>query len=194
MRKKLKETFIEALSAVLPITIIVFLLSIFVSPMPVGTMGLFLLGAIMITAGMALFTTGAEMALIEMGEDLGISLTKTKKIILIALISFALGAIITLAEPDLRVLAQLLPDVPDSALILTVACGVGVFLMIAILRILFRISLSKLLIGFYLMLLALSAFIPPEFVSVAFDSGGVTTGPITVPFILSMGIGLASVR
>ncbi len=194
MRKKLKETTYEALSSVLPVTVIVLLLTVVVSPMPVGTLMLFLLGAVLLVVGMGLFTMGADMAMIPMGEDIGIAMTKTQKLILVGLVSFAMGVIITIAEPDLRVLAELVPNVPNLALILTVAAGVGLFLVLAILRILFRIPLSRMLIVCYAIVIIVSIFAPNNFVPVAFDSGGVTTGPITVPFILAMGIGLASIR
>lgn len=194
MKKKLIETTNEALTSVLPITVIVLLLSVFVSPMPVGTLGLFLFGAVLLIVGMGLFTMGADMALMPMGEDIGIKMTTTKKIAVVALISFLMGVIITIAEPDLQVLATLVPGVPNLVLILTVACGVGIFLVFAIIRIIFRISLSKMLIVCYAFVFILSIFVPKNFIGVAFDSGGVTTGPITVPFIMAMGLGLASIR
>jgi hypothetical protein len=194
VRKKLQETTREALTAVLPITLIVFLLSVFISPMPAGTLLLFLLGAVMLIIGMGFFTMGADMSMITMGEDIGIVMTKTKKLGLVGLISFFTGVVITIAEPDLQVLAELVPGIPNLALILTVAGGVGIFLLLAIFRILFRISLSKMLIACYIAAVALSFFSDARFVAVAFDSGGVTTGPITVPFILAMGLGVASIR
>lgn len=194
MRKKLRETIKEALASVLPITLIVLLLSVVVTPMPAGTLLLFLFGAVLLIIGMGLFTMGADMAMMPLGEDIGITMTKTKKIVLVGVVSFAMGVIITIAEPDLQVLAQLVPGVPNMTLILTVACGVGIFLLFAIFRILFRISLSKMLIVCYTLAIVLSFFTPDSFIAVAFDSGGVTTGPITVPFILAMGLGLASIR
>lgn len=194
MKKKLAETTKEALAAVLPITAIVFALSILISPMPVGTLMLFLFGAVLLVVGMGLFTMGADMVLIPMGEDIGVAMTRTKKIVLISIISLALGIIVTIAEPDLQVLAQLVPGIPNLLLILTIALGVGIFLVLAILRIIFKISLSKMLIFCYLIVIVLSFFVPKEFIAVAFDSGGVTTGPITVPFILAMGLGVAAIR
>ena len=194
MRKQIRQMTKEALSAVLPITIIVLLLSVVVSPMPVGTLMLFLFGAVLLVVGMGLFTTGADMSMMQMGEDIGIAMTKTRKLVIVGLVSFAMGVIITIAEPDLQVLAQLVPGIPNLTLILAVACGVGVFLLFAIFRILFQVSLSKMLIICYALALGLSVFAPANFVAVAFDSGGVTTGPITVPFIMAMGLGLASIR
>lgn len=194
MKKKLAETTREALSSVLPITVIVFLLSMTFSPMPVGTLMLFLFGAVLLIVGMGLFTMGADMSLMTMGEDIGIKMTKTKKVFLIVLISFAMGVIITIAEPDLQVLAEQVSSIPNMTLILTVAIGVGLLLALAILRIFLRIKLSTLLMILYGIVFAVAVFAPPDFLPVAFDSGGVTTGPMTVPFIMAMGVGLASVR
>jgi hypothetical protein len=194
LRKKLEGTTKEALTSVLPITIIVFLLSVFVTPMPVGTLVLFLFGAVLLVVGMGLFTLGADMALMPMGEDIGIKMTGTKKLILVIAVSFVMGVIITVAEPDLQVLAELVPGIPNFALVITVAAGVGVYLILAIIRILLRVKLSRMLIACYFIVFVLSAFAPRGFVAVAFDSGGVTTGPITVPFIMAMGLGLASIR
>ena len=194
MKKKLFETTKEAITSVLPITLIVLALSFFVSPIPVGPLTMFLFGAILLVLGMAIFTMGADMSLVTMGGDIGISMTKTKNIILVVLISFAMGVIVTIAEPDLQVLANLVPGIPNMLLVLTVAGGVGIFLVLAIIRIIFKISLARMLIVCYLFIIILSMFAPINFVPVAFDSGGVTTGPITVPFILSLGVGLASIR
>ena len=105
-----------------------------------------------------------------------------------------MGAIITISEPDLQVLAEQVPSIPNLTLILTVAVGVGIFLAVAILRILFQVNLSTILIGLYIVLIGISFLVSRDFLAVAFDSGGVTTGPMTVPFIMAMGVGLASVR
>ena len=194
MNKKLKEKMDESLNAVLPITIIVLLLSIFVVPMETGTIAMFLTGAFMLIIGMAFFQLGAEMAMTPLGEGVGSSIIKTRNLFLLIAVCFVMGIIITIAEPDLQVLANQVPSIPNSVLIWTVAAGVGVFLVIAVLRILFQISLPFLLCILYLFLLLLSFVAPSSFVAVAFDSGGVTTGPMTVPFIMAIGIGLSSAR
>lgn len=194
MRKRLKEKTREALTSVVPITLIVFLLSISIAPMPINYIVMFLGGAFFLIIGMGLFSLGADMAMMPMGEGLGIQLTKIKKIGIIALLSFILGVVITVAEPDLQVLAKQVPAIPDSVLIATVAVGVGIFLAVAILRILFKVKLSTILLILYAIVFGVSIFVPNSFLAVAFDSGGVTTGPITVPFILAMGLGLASIR
>ncbi|MDR2659577.1 MAG: DUF1538 domain-containing protein [Spirochaetaceae bacterium] len=194
MNKILFEKIMEAFSSVLPITIIVLISSVVFVPMPSGTILMFLLGAAMLVVGMGFFTLGADMAMMPMGEGIGVQLTKTQNLLLVILISFFMGVVITIAEPDLQVLAQQVPSIPSFTLILTVGIGVGAFLIIAVLRIMFKIPLSILLIGGYILTFILACFTPPNFIPVAFDSGGVTTGPITVPFILAMGLGVVLIR
>jgi len=162
--------------------------------MEIGTVAMFLVGALMLIIGMGFFQLGAEMAMIPLGEGMGVQISKSKRILSIVLVVFAVGTIITLAEPDLQVLAGQVPSIPSNVLIWTVAVGVGVCLVLAVLRILFKISLSTMLMILYGIVFLISFFTPSSFLSVAFDSGGVTTGPITVPFIMAMGVGLASVR
>lgn len=194
MNVKLREKIRESLSAVLPITGIVLMLSIFVIPMELGSVVMFLTGALMLIVGMGFFQLGAEMAMTPLGEGVGVQISKMKKLLTVLLTGFLMGVIITVSEPDLQVLAGQVPSVPNMVLIMTVAVGVGLFLALAIVRIRYKISLSMLLIVCYLALILVSAFVPKEFLAVAFDSGGVTTGPMTVPFIMAMGVGLASVR
>ena len=194
MNPKLKEKILESLSSVLPITGIVLLISVLLVPVELGTIVMFLTGAVMLVIGMGFFQLGAEMSMTPLGQGIGIQISKTRKIPLVILIGFVMGAIITIAEPDLQVLAEQVPSIPNDVLIFTVAAGVGVFLALAILRILFQISLSAILSILYLVLIGMSFLVPGDFLAVAFDAGGVTTGPITVPFIMAMGVGLASVR
>nr|WP_317370124.1 DUF1538 domain-containing protein [uncultured Gemmiger sp.] len=194
MNVKLKEKIRESLSAVLPITGIVLMLSIFLIPMELGSVVMFLTGALMLIVGMGFFQLGAEMAMTPLGEGVGVQISKMKKLLTVLLTGFLMGVIITVSEPDLQVLAGQVPSVPNMVLIMTVAVGVGLFLALAIVRIRYKISLSMLLIVCYLALILVSMFVPKEFLAVAFDSGGVTTGPMTVPFIMAMGVGLASMR
>ena len=119
---------------------------------------------------------------------------RTKKLGFIIIIGFILGFIITISEPDLQVLAEQVSSVPNLVLILSVALGVGAFLVVALLRILFGIALPPLLFSFYIFVFVLAMFVPENFLAVAFDSGGVTTGPMTVPFIMALGVGIASIR
>ena len=194
MNPKLKEKLLESLMAVLPITLIVLALSVALVPMDVGTAVMFTVGAVLLVFGMGLFQLGAEMAMTPLGEGIGVQMERVKKIPLIVAIAFVMGVIITIAEPDLQVLAQQVPSIPNKVLIYSVAVGVGAFLALAVVRILKRISLSKLLAVLYGLLAAVSIFVPERFLAVAYDSGGVTTGPITVPFIMAMGVGMAAVR
>ena len=155
---------------------------------------MFLAGAVMLILGMAFFSLGTDVAMTPMGDGIGAQMTKTKRVSVVIIITLIIGILITIAEPDLQVLANQVPSIPNMVLILTVALGVGLFFVLAVLRTLYRISLPVLLLIFYTVVFVLSIFVPNEFVSVAFDSGGVTTGPITVPFIMALGVGLASIR
>lgn len=194
MNRNLLEKIKESLSSVLPITAIVIILHFALSPMPRGLLILFAIGSIMLIFGMGLFTLGADVSMMPMGERIGAELTKSRKLFLLIIISFFMGFMITVAEPDLQILAEQVHSIPNMVIIGTVALGVGIFLVIAILRIVFQIKLSYILIVFYAIAFILAYFAPNDFVPVAFDSGGVTTGPITVPFIMSLGLGVAAVR
>lgn len=194
MNEILKEKIVESLSAVLPITGIVLLLTVLLVPMEVGAVSLFLVGAVLLIIGMGFFQLGAEIAMTPLGEGIGVQISKSKHIIFVILTSLVMGVIITIAEPDLQVLANQVPSIPNNVLIWIVAVGVGIFLTLAVLRIFFRVNLSVILLILYLFVFGVSIFTPNNFLAVAFDSGGVTTGPITVPFIMAVGVGLASVR
>ena len=191
---KLKNKTNESLAAVLPISIIVLALSVFLISLSVGLAMMFFVGAMLLILGMGMFQLGAEMAMTPLGEGIGVWMPKMKKLPFIIFVSFLLGTIITIAEPDLQVLSNQVPAIPNMVIILTVAVGVGIFLAVAILRIIEKIKLSTLLMVLYALVIVMSFFVPKEFVAVAFDSGGVTTGPITVPFIMAIGVGISSVR
>ena len=191
---KLREKLKESLVAVLPIIAIVLLLSFTVAPTPAHILLAFLVGGALLTFGMMLFNIGAEMAMEPMGEKLGARLTKTRKLPLFLILGLLLGFMITVSEPDLQVLANQVQSVPNLVLIASVALGVGLMLAVALLRMLFGIPLKYMLFGFYALVFLLTVFAPKDFISVAFDSGGVTTGPMTVPFIMAFGIGIASIR
>ena len=192
--RKLQEKIRESLASVLPITAIVLVISVTIAPLTPGAMVLFLFGALLLVFGMGLFTLGVDMSMIPMGDGIGVQVSRARRILLPLVICFVLGAVVTVAEPDLQVLAEQLPSVPNLTLILAVAAGVAFFLVIAQLRMLLKIPLSYTLLLFYVIVFALSFFVPDSFVPAAFDSGGVTTGPVTVPFIMALGIGLAAMR
>lgn len=184
----------ESAQSVLPIGLIVLLLHFFITPMPAGTLMLFITGIILLILGMSIFTLGADLAMMPMGELIGSKLTESRNLWLIIAGCFVLGVVVTVAEPDLQVLAKQVPSIPDTILIAAVAFGVGVFLVLAILRILFQIKLSHLFVVCYSLVFIAAALGAPDYLAVGFDSGGVTTGPITVPFILALGAGISAVR
>ena len=194
LNKQLTEKIQESMASVLPITAIVFLLSISIAPLDPGTLVLFLFGAILLVGGMGLFTLGVDMSMIPMGEGVGVVLSKHRLLILPVFAYFLLGVLTTMAEPDLQVLAKQVSAIPGTVLILTVAVGVGLFLVAATLRIRWGFPLRRLLLFFYGLVFLLAFLAPENFIPVSFDSGGVTTGPITVPFIMSLGLGIASTR
>ncbi len=184
----------ESIFSVLPILIIVCLLCLFVTPLPTGHMLSFLLGSLFVVAGMGLFTVGAESSMSPIGDRIGSTLTKSRKLSLILIISFLLGAAVTVSEPDLQVLATSVPHIDTVILLMVVGVGVGLFLALAMFRIITGVKLRYLLLGLYGLIFILCAFVDKSFLSVAFDSGGVTTGPMTVPFILAMGVGVSHIR
>ena len=184
----------EALAAVVPVIIIVIVLSFTVAPVSPSILLSFLMGALLVMVGMMFFTLGAEMSMTPMGEKVGAKMTQSKKVWLIIILSFVLGVIITISEPDLQVLAELVPSISNNTLIIAVAIGVGLFLVVAILRMLIGIALSHLLVGLYIIVFVLAFLIPDGFKAIAFDSGGVTTGPMTVPFIMALGVGISAIR
>ena len=191
---KLREKLLEALQAVLPIVAIVLVLCFSIAPVSPSILLCFLLGAAMIIVGIMFFTLGAEMSMSPMGERVGAVITRSRKLPLILVLGFLLGFLITISEPDLQVLADQVPSIPNMTLILSVAAGVGLFLVVAFLRMLLGIPLPRLLVIFYAAIFLLAAFVPKEFLAVAFDSGGVTTGPMTVPFIMALGVGVSAIR
>ena len=194
-RTVLKEKMIESTKSVLPISAIVLLLCLSVSPIEISVFTSFIFGSVMLTVGIGLFTLGAETSMTPMGEYVGAQMTRSRKIWLVILLSFLVGVMITMSEPDLQVLATYVPSIePSFLLILSVSLGVGAFLVVAMLRILFGVKLKYLLLGFYIIAFTLAIFVNPDFWSVAFDSGGVTTGPMTVPFIMALGVGVSSIR
>ena len=190
----LREKINESISSVLPIAVIVALMCLSFVPVTTDLMLAFLLGTIMLIVGMGLFTLGAEASMTQIGNHIGAKMTKSRRLWLILVLSFMLGIAITVAEPDLQVLASNVPHINTTVLIITVSVGVGLFLVICMLRILLGIQLRWVLLGCYVIVFALAAFSDAGFLSVAFDSGGVTTGPMTVPFIMALGVGVASRR
>ena len=188
----------ESLVSVLPVTLIVLLLNLtpLVSFSRQETI-VFLASAAVLILGMGLFNLGADIAMTPMGEQMGSGLSRTGSVSVLLLVCFIMGVFITVAEPDLTVLAtQAAGLINGTVLIVTVGLGVGIFLLLSILKIIFKIQLSSLLMFFYMLLFALASLLISNgnggFLPMAFDSGGVTTGPITVPFIMALGVGVAA--
>lgn len=193
-RKQLTEKFREAVASVLPITLIVTIVCFSFVPVTTDLMLSFLIGSVLLIVGMALFTLGSEVSMTQIGTHMGAKLTKSRKLWLILTVSFLLGVAITVAEPDLQVLAANVPNIDTTVLIITVSVGVGIFLLLSMLRILLVIPLRWMLLVFYALIFILAALVDKDFLAVAFDSGGVTTGPMTVPFIMALGVGVSSIR
>ncbi len=193
-RSAILEKLRESALSVLPIVIIVLVLCLCITPMQPDLLLCFLIGAILLVLGMGLFSLGAEQAMTPIGSKIGVALTQTKKLPLILFVSFLLGFAITVAEPDLQVLAETVPHIKSSVLLITVGVGVGFFMAVCMLRILTGASLRWILIICYAIVFVLAALTDTEFLGISFDSGGVTTGPMTVPFILAMGLGVSKVR
>lgn len=197
MFKILFEKLKEAFASVLPVALIVVALS-FTPLVDFSTKELitFIISAIFLVAGIGLFNLGADLAMTPMGEQVGSGLTKSRKLQLLVSVCFVMGVLITIAEPDLSVLAEQVKNaVEPTLLIVTIGVGVGLFLLLSILKIVFKKDLSAIIIFFYMVLFMLGmlmiSFGKETFVPLAFDSGGVTTGPITVPFIMALGVGVA---
>ncbi len=187
----IKDKIMESVKSVLPIALIVFALSMTLVPMKTGEMLLFLIGIVFLIFGMSLFTAGAEMSMQPLGAKIGSSIAGSGKIWIIAFVSFIIGILVTISEPDLIILAE---QVKSEILVYVVSLGVGIFLMFAVLRIVFGVSLTLLMIIFYIAAFVMAFFVDPTFLPLAFDSGGVTTGPMTVPFIMSIGAGVSAAK
>lgn len=195
---ELKKVAREAAVAVLPIVIAVSVLQFTLVFMPVVDFVRFLLGSVLVFAGLAIFLLGVRVGLMRMGEVIGAKLPERQSLLLLLGTAFLISFVVTAAEPDVRVLAYQVRavsggQVGNLVLVLMVAMGVGIFIVFGMLRIVFDVPISHLFVGGYAAVFILSFFTPPQFVPVSFDAGGVTTGPLTVPFLLSFGVGVASV-
>ena len=189
----LMEKIKESLASVLPVSLIILVLSFSITPLPNHVFISFISGTFLMIFGMGLFTLGVDKSMTPMGEHVGSTMTKSRKVWVIVLISFFIGTLITVSEPDLTVLAAKVPAINTTIFIWTVGLGVGIFLVLAVLRIVLAIKLRYLLFASYGIIFILAAFVPADFLAVAFDAGGVTTGPLTVPFIMAMGVGISAI-
>lgn len=196
--EEMKDMVKEVIVAVLPMVGVVVLLQFTIIWMPFEMFVQFLIGAFMVSVGLILFLLGVHIGLLPIGEMIGSNLPKSAKFSVVIFVGFLLGFVVTVAEPDVRVLSSQVDQVSqgvisNQVLVLSVALGVAVFVAIAMIRSIFHFSLRWILVGSYMLVFTLAAFTPRHFVPISFDAGGVTTGPLTVPFILALGVGLASV-
>lgn len=193
-----KEAIKEVIYSVFPVTFVIFILQFTLIRLPLDDFINFIAGVLLVSIGLVLFFVGVNIGLLPVGEMIGASLPKTGKPALVIFFGFLLGFVVTVAEPDVRVLATQVEIVSGSAigkniLIYSVALGVAIFVALAMVKIILDISINKILVVSYSLVLMLALVTPPDFLPVALDSGGVTTGPMTVPFILALGIGVSSV-
>ncbi len=185
----------EATFSIVPIIILVMVLNFTIAPMPLWSgVVLFIGSAFLMVLGISLFNLGVDISLIPIGEYVGSAIVKSRNLLLIIIMTFILGVFVTIAEPDLIIMAGQINGVPNSVIIITVSIGVGLAVAASFLRILFQFPLSYILIGCYLAAYILSGFTSSDFLSIAWESGAVTTGPVLVPFVMAFGLGLASVR
>lgn len=193
----LLEKLKEAATSVIPVMGVVWLLHFTAAPLG-AELGRFFAGGVLLICGLAVFLLGAELGVVPVGQRAGSALTSRRNLPLLLGAGFVIGFFITVAEPDVHVLAQQVsavdPGISHLVLVGMIAVGVGIFVAVALGRIVFQISLRLLLLGFYGAIFACAAFTSPAFLGVAFDAGGATTGPMTVPFIMALGVGVAAVR
>ncbi len=198
MIKEAREILLEVLQAILPIVVAVSIIQLFFLQTPLALLWQFLAGALLVTSGLFLFLVGVRVALLPLGEMVGSELVNRGSLSILLIAAFIFGFVITVAEPDVRVLAHQVDiasrGVIEAGILITaVSIGVGFFVSVAILRILLGVPIFYLLTAGYVLIVLLSFFVPPEFVAISFDAGGVTTGPMAVPFILALGVGATSV-
>ncbi|MGI5910951.1 MAG: DUF1538 domain-containing protein, partial [Sphaerochaetaceae bacterium] len=191
---KIKETVVS----VVPIMIIVLILHFAVFPLSTMVLVDFFIGGVLLILGMSIFLLGADIGMIPVGQKVGSSLTKKRNLPLMLAIGFAVGFVLTIAEPDVQVLATQVtnvdPSIPRMPLVMMISVGVGLFVALALARIVLQFPMKWLFVVSFAIIFTLAAFASPEFVGIAFDAGGATTGPMAVPFIMALGLGVASVR
>lgn len=189
----------ETLLSVGPVIVIIYILQACFAPMSRELLARFAVGSVLLVIGLAIFNMGVSTGMEPMGAEIGAGMAKSRKLWIIVVTGFIIGFTVTLAEPDLQVLTGQVNVVSQGAisywtLMLSVAAGVGFMVVIALLRILFQWPLRRMLWIAYGIIFIIAASIPQAYVPIAFDSGGVTTGPMTVPFIMALGIGVSHIR
>jgi len=194
----IREILLEVLLSIGPIVLVIALIQLFLIRTPISLFWQFIAGSVLVTTGLFLFLVGVRISLLPIGEMIGSELVSRGSLLFLLVASFIFGFVITVAEPDVRVLAHQVDiasrgAIDSGLLIMAVALGVGFFVSLAILRILLGIPIAYLLAAGYILVVIISFWTPPDFVAISFDAGGVTTGPMAVPFILALGVGATSV-
>ncbi len=198
MREIFKDALKEVVQSVLPISLVVLLIQLFLIGSPADTIATFLLSVVMVALGFSFFLMGVKVGMLPMGEAIGGELAKRGSIIFLVVVTFMITFLATVAEPDVRVLTGTITSVSGdlisrSALIISIAFGVGIFVVLSMLRIVYNVPIQYLYAASYFLVIVLSFFTPSDYLAISFDAGGVTTGPMTVPIILALGTGVASV-
>jgi hypothetical protein len=196
--QSIKQTVKEVVIAVTPITLVVIILQMTLMKVPLETLLQFLVGVLLVSSGLIIFLLGVQIGLLPMGEQMGEALAKTGKLSIIVLFGFALGLVAAIAEPNLRILAVQMDfvsegTIPKNLLIYSIALGVAFSVALAMLRLVLKLSLTRILIIGYALIFALALVAPPKYFPISFDAGGMTTGPLLIPFVLALGVGVASV-
>ncbi|MDD5601708.1 MAG: DUF1538 domain-containing protein [Candidatus Izemoplasmatales bacterium] len=192
---KFKEVFLSVLPVVLVVTFIHFLYL----PLSSAQLGRFYLGAFLIFVGLSVFLIGIDVGVTPIGQMFGKKIAKSKKIWIIAIGGLVLGILITIAEPDLLIVAKRIDEltlgkIPTAAMVISVAAFIGLFVAIGLLRILFKIPLIYVFLGSYLVILIFAIFTPKDYLAIAFDISGATTGAMTVPFVLALAVGVSAMQ
>ncbi|KQC08924.1 MAG: hypothetical protein APR55_02855 [Methanolinea sp. SDB] len=198
MKRALRDTTVEVIKAISPIVMVILVIKIAVISVTPDSLAEFLIGTLMVALGFVFFLTGVHVGLLPMGEAIGSEIPKSRSLVLIICIAFIFGFFATVAEPDVQVLSNMIEiassgEIGRSLLLGVIGTGVGFFVAMAMIRIITGISIAYLLAAGYGAVLILSTITPPQYLAISFDAGGVTTGPLTVPFILALGIGVSSV-
>lgn len=195
----IKDTFKEVLFSILPIAVFMIVFQIASGSFSVDKFIVFLVGIIITIIGFTLFLVGAESSLIPIGSSIGKSLLKNNKLWLIICFVICVGFAVTIAEPGVQILVDQFNEISNGAigkyaLAIVISLGVGIYFALSLLKFIYKISIKKILLFSYILIFILAIFCPSEYLALAFDSGGASTGPMTVPFILSFGVGISSIK
>lgn len=190
--------FKENVSSVLPVMLIVLVLSFTAAPLGFNLIARFLLGGFLLILGLTFFLLGVDIGIQPIGEQSGAALASRRSLPLLLGISLLIGFLVTVAEPDIQVFGDQIHSVfsvvNKTHLVFMIALGVGLFLSFGLFRTIISMNLKLTLLFCYAGIFVLAFIAPSAMRGVAFDSGGATTGPMTVPFILALGVGVSNVR